>query len=385
MIKKNLKLLLLSFALSSIACAQVPNGYYDSAEGLEGFELKTALHNIIKNFDDQSYAALRDLYASNNAKNGFKDKYYEFDNSVLDIYSENPDNSDPYNYNPNSPMGSGANEGDAFNREHLIPQSYFNEGYPMRADAFHVWPTDSKVNGWRGNYAFGEIQNPGSAVPCNSGATNLPCKSQNGTLKGRFIEDTSIIVMEPIDEFKGDVARAFFYFATCYQNRMSNFYNTGSGSSVRVMFDGSNNKVFSEDFLQMLAQWHIMDPVSDRERDLNDLIYYNHQGNRNPYIDHPEWVQSVWNVGLDAEDFDYQERNDITVYNAGNKTIAVRLDNSSKSIEKVSVYDLTGKLVKTQNNPYNKTEVKVRIENAGVYIIKVQGKGLEINRRVIIK
>lgn len=380
-----LNILLLTLTLSSLASAQVPSGYYNTAEGLEGFQLKTALHNIIKNFNDQSYAALRDLYASNNSRNGFRDKYYENDNTVLDIYSENPDGVDPYNYNPNSSMGSGANEGDAFNREHLIPQSYFNEAYPMRADAFHVWPTDSKVNGWRGNFAFGIVANPQNANPCNSGATNLPCKSKNGTLKGKFVENNSITVMEPIDEFKGDVARAFFYFATCYQNRMSNFYNSSSNSSVKVMFDGSNNKVFSDEFLSMLVSWHVMDPVSDRERDINNLIYYNHQNNRNPYIDHPEWVHTVWGIGLNTDELNYQERNDILVYNKTKNSVVVKLENLSKAIHKVSVYDMNGQLVQSQNNPYNQNEVEVKINTPGVYILKVEGKGLEINRKVVIR
>jgi len=380
-----INILLLTLALSTVACAQVPNGYYDEAEGLEGFELKTALHNIIKGFDDQSYGALADLYASNDSRNGFRDRYYEEDNSLLDIYSENPDSSDPYNYNPNGSMGSGPGEGDAFNREHLIPQSYFDEGYPMRADAFHVWPTDSKVNGWRGNYAFGTVNNPGNANPCNSGATNLPCKSQNGTLKGKFVENNSITVMEPIDEFKGDVARAFFYFATCYQNRMSNFYNSNQNSQVSAMFDGSNNKVFNEDFLNMLVAWHTMDPVSDRERDINDLIYYTHQHNRNPYIDHPEWVQTVWNINMDTNDFTYQERNDVLVYTQSNKTVGVKLQNDSKSISKVSVFDLNGKLIQSTNNPQNLKEIQFKISNSGVYILKIEGKGLEVNKKVIIK
>lgn len=380
-----LNILLLTLTLSAVACAQVPSGYYEDTEGLEGFQLKTALHNIIKDFDDQSYAALRDLYQSNDSRNGFRDRYYENDNTVLDIYSENPDGADPYNYNPNSSMGSGANEGNAFNREHLIPQSYFNEGYPMRADAFHVWPTDSKVNGWRGNFAFGVVMNPESAAPCNSGATNLPCKSKNGTLKGKFVENNSITVMEPIDEFKGDVARAFFYFATCYQNRMPGFYSSGSNSSVKVMFDGSSNKVFSDDFLEVLAAWHIMDPVSDRERDINNLIYYTHQGNRNPYIDNPQWVQLVWGIQMDTDDLAFQDRNDVLVYTKQNKNVVVRLENDSKSINKVSVFDTTGKLIQSVNNPQNQKEVQLRIYNSGVYILKVEGKGLEINKKVVIK
>src|SRR5690606_8594132 len=260
-----------------------------------------------------------------------------------------------------------------------------NEGYPMRADAFHVWPTDSKVNGWRGNFAFGKIANPESAAPCNSGASNLPCKSKNGTLKGKFVENTSITVMEPIDEFKGDVARAFFYFATCYENRMSGFYSSGSNSSVKVMFDGSNNKVFNEDFLQMLAEWHIMDPVSQRELDINDLIYYKHQSNRNPYIDHPEWVGTVWGITMNTDDVNYQERKDISVYNVANNTVVVKLENDAKSIGTVSVFDMTGKLIQTQKNSMNQKEVKVRVNQKGVYILKTEGKGLEVNKKIIIK
>src|SRR5690606_31284676 len=148
-----IKNILLTFILiSGAVSAQIPNGYYSSATGT-GFQLKTQLHNIIKNFDSRSYNALRDLYKMNNPKNGFQDKYYENDNTILDIYSENPTGPDPYNFSPNESMGSGANEGSAMNREHLIPQSYFDEQSPMVSDAFHIWPTDSKVNGWRSNFA----------------------------------------------------------------------------------------------------------------------------------------------------------------------------------------------------------------------------------------
>lgn len=378
------KNILLAFILiTNVAMAQIPNGYYNAATGT-GFQLKTQLHNIIKNFDAQSYDDLRDLYASNNSKNGFRDRYYENDLTILDIYSENPTGNDPYNFNANESMGSGASEGDAMNREHLIPQSYFSEGLPMRVDAFHVWPTDSKVNGWRGNFAFGDIINPDNAAPCNSGASNLPCKSQNGTLKGKYVDNTSITVMEPIDEFKGDVARAFFYFATCYENRMSGFYSSGGNSEVKAMFDGSNNKVFNDKFLQTLAAWHIMDPVSQRERDINDLIYYTHQSNRNPYIDHPEWVGTVWGITMSNDDLNFQDRNDISVYTSG-KTAVVKLENDAKSIDNVSVFDMNGKLIQTQKNTSNQNEVRISIYQKGVFILKTEGKGLEVNKKVVIK
>lgn len=376
--------ILSSLFLANLALAQIPTGYYNAAENKEGFELKTALYTIIKDFNSQSYSALKDLYASNDPDNGYRDRYYESDQTVLDIYSENPNGPDPYNYNPTSPMGSGANEGDAFNREHLIPQSYFNQSLPMRSDAFHVWPTDSKVNGWRGNDAFGKINNPQSASPCNSGATNLPCKSKNGTLKGKFVNNSSITVMEPLDEFKGDIARAFFYFATCYEDKMPGFYNS-SNSGVKVMFDGSKNKVFSDAFLGLLVQWHLMDPPSQREKDMNDLVYYSFQGNRNPYIDHPEFVSLVWGIGMDTEDLNYQTRKDVTVYTTPLNEVVLRLENPEKSIEFVSVYDTQGRLIQTKNNKLNQSEIRLTLPQKGVYILKVEGKKLEFNTRVLIK
>lgn len=369
---------------SGSAFSQIPTGYYDDAVGLDGFELKTKLYEIISDFNGQSYDALKNLYKSDHVKNGFRDRYYENDLSVLDVYSEDPDGEDPYNYDPNDPMGSGNGEGVAYNREHLIPQSYFNQGMPMRGDAFHVWPVDSKVNGWRDNFGFGYVMNPSSATACNAGGTNLPCKSQNGTLKGKFVTNSSLTVVEPIDEFKGDIARAFLYFATCYENQMPTFYSNSS-LNVKVMFDGSKNKVFSDDFLEVLIEWHFMDPPSQREKDINDLLYYNHQGNRNPFIDHPEYASLIWGIGMDVEDLDYQPRNDVQVYYAHQNEVVLKLKNPNKSMEFISVYDMNGRLVQTQKNLNKQDEVRINIREKGVYILKVEGKKLEFNTKIIIR
>lgn len=390
-----MKKIILSIGLtliSGLSFAQIPAGYYDTATG-EGFTLKTQLHNIIKNINDQGYNGLRDLYKLSHNKNGFQDKYYEMDNTILDIYSENPEGTDHYTFNPNNSMGSGANEGSAFNREHLIPQSFFDEyrTTPMRNDAFHVWPTDSKVNGWRGNFSFGEVLNAENASPCNSGASNLPCKSKNGTLKGKYTASSSITVVEPIDEFKGDVARAFFYFITCYENFMYNFYNTTKSESkdmfAKINYNGNPNYItFDENFLNTLYTWHTMDPVSQREQDINDLIYYTHQNNRNPYIDHPEWVAKVWGLeDLSTDDFNYQERKDVTIYTDQAQQVVVKLENKNKTIERVTVYNMNGQIVNQTQNTSKASEVKVRINTKGIYIIKVEGKGMEINQKVVIK
>lgn len=377
-----ISLFIIGFATDAIA--QIPSGYYASATA-NGFELKTQLHQIIKtNHTDRGYDGLKNLYKSTSEVNGFRDKYYENDDTVLDIYSENPTGRDPYNYNPNSGMGSGQ-EGGGFNREHLVPQSFFDEYQtsPMKNDAFHVWPTDGKVNGWRSNFAFGNVYNRNTASPCNSGATNMPCKSQNGTTKGKYLTNQSVTVVEPIDEFKGDVARAILYFATRYEDKMTNFYTT-TRSNSKVMFDGSRNKAISDEFLSTLITWHVQDPVSQRELDINNLIY-EYQGNRNPYIDHPEFVEQIWGSNLAANDFNYQERTDITLYTTNQQAVFIELKNQSKTIEKVSVFTLNGQLVQEVANTKSSNKMEVNIQNKGVYVIKISGKGLEINRKVVIK
>ena len=375
---------LLFLSLSISGMAQIPDGYYDSAIST-GFELKTQLHQIIKtNHTDRGYDGLKNLYKSTSAVNGFRDKYYENDDTVLDIYSENPAGRDPYNYNPNSSMGSGQ-EGGGFNREHLVPQSFFDEYQtnPMKNDAFHVWPTDGKVNGWRSNFAFGNVYNRSSASACNSGATNMPCKSLNGTTKGKFIPNQSITVVEPIDEFKGDIARAILYFATRYEDKLQNFYST-TRSNSKVMFDGSRNKAISDEFLSTLITWHVQDPVSQRELDINNLIY-DYQGNRNPYIDHPEYIGQIWGQNLAANDFNYQERTDVSIYTTNSLTAVIELVNGNKNIEKINIYTLNGQLIQTTLNTNNSKKMEVKFQNKGVYIIKIEGKGLEINRKVVIK
>ena len=93
------------------------------------------------------------------------------------------------------------------------------------------------------------------------------------------------MVFEPIDEFKGDIARALLYFATRYEGRV--------GSFNHVMFDGSREQVYTTWFLNMLVKWHKMDPVSPHEIHRND-VGFRFQGNRNPFIDHPEFVEKIW-------------------------------------------------------------------------------------------
>ncbi|WP_291146588.1 endonuclease [Flavobacterium sp. UBA7680] len=265
--RKNYFLLLLLSV--TIGFAQIPSGYYNTATGT-GYTLKTQLYNIIKGHTDNGYAGLYTTYQTSDV-----DNFYENDGTVLDMYSENPSGTDPYNYSTGSTQrcGNYSAEGDCYNREHIIPQSVFNEQSPMVADAHFITPTDGKVNGMRSNYPHGTV----------SSATYT---SQNGgKLGSSSVSGYSGTVFEPINAFKGDIARMYFYFATRYEN-------TVAGYSY-AMFDGSSNKVFTTAFLNLLLAWNAQDPVSAREIARNNAIYAR-QNNRNPYIDHPEYVNQIW-------------------------------------------------------------------------------------------
>ena len=197
MIKKITLILFLTVALVQ---SQIPNGYYDSATGND-YELKTQLFEIINNHNDQGYNALDDFYITNDI-----DVYYENDNTILDIYSENPSGADPYNFSTENSCGNYSSEGDCYNKEHIIPQSVFGSNYPMRSDAHQVLPTDGRVNGFRSAYPYGVV---GQNLVSQSGISN---PTQNGSKLGNNLnEGYSIgytnIVFEPIDEFKGDIAR----------------------------------------------------------------------------------------------------------------------------------------------------------------------------------
>lgn len=272
--KRTLLSFLMSFAFIS-AFAQIPAGYYDGTSGLTGAPLKTKLKQIITNGHvDHGYNGLWTGYQNTDI-----DKFYENDNSVLDIYSENPNGADPYNYTPGSNQcGNYNSEGDCYNREHIVPQSLFNEQPPMVSDIHFIRPTDGKVNGMRSNYPFGKV-------------STASFSSQNGSKLGNSASPGySGTVFEPIDAFKGDVARMIFYFVTRYENQLSSF------STGNMLGDSAFPGLQIWELNQLLA-WNALDPVSAAEIERNNKSYV-FQGNRNPYIDHPEYVNQIWGTPI---------------------------------------------------------------------------------------
>lgn len=274
-----MKKIVLLLVWAGFANAQAPTGYYNSANGLVGAPLKTTLSSIITNgHQDKGYNGLWTAYKTTDI-----DKNYENDGSILDIYSEKPTGADPYKYTPaTNQCGTYSVEGNCYNREHIIPQSLFNQSSPMVSDINFIRATDGKVNGMRSNYPFGKV---GTAT----------FTSQNGSKLGNSTSSGYAgVVFEPIDEFKGDVARMIFYFVTRYQSKLSTF---SSGNMLgNTTFPGLQTWE-----LNVLLAWHNQDPVSQAEINRNNASYI-YQGNRNPFIDTPGYVNQIWGSQQPATD-----------------------------------------------------------------------------------
>ena len=253
-----------AFIFTTFLIADIPPGYYDDAQGLDGEPLRLALHNIIDDHIPQSYSSLYGHFQSTDAKS---------DGTVWDMYSDVPGGTPPYihNFTSADQCGNYNGEGDCFNREHSWPKSWFNEGMPMNTDLFHIYATDGYVNGMRSNHPYGEVESTTWTSQNGSQRGNMNSYNHNGT------------VFEPIDEYKGDFARTYFYMSTRY-------YTEDSGWDDNDMVNGSNLKDWA---VAMLMDWHLQDSVSQKEIDRNNAVYAI-QENRNPFIDYPEWGGCVW-------------------------------------------------------------------------------------------
>lgn len=268
--KRILFSLLFAFVFTN-AFAQIPAGYYNGTTGLTGAALKSKLNQIITNGHiDHGYNGLWSGYQTTD-----RDYYYENDGTILDIYSENANGPDPYTFNyGTNQCGTYNTEGNCYNREHVVPQSLFNSGSPMVADIHFIRATDGKVNGMRSNYPYGKV-----------GTASFT--SLNGSKLGTSVSPGySGTVFEPVDAFKGDVARMILYFVTRYETQLSGF------SSGNMLGSSAFPGLQTWELNQLLA-WNALDPVSPAEIGRNNASYI-YQGNRNPYIDHPEYVDQIW-------------------------------------------------------------------------------------------
>lgn len=355
-----------------IGIAQPPPNYYNSATET-GYALKTQLKSIITNGHvDQGYGGLWNAYGTTDRDNNIG---YENDNSIVDIYSEIPNGTDPYTFTYQANQcGSYSNEGDCYNREHLVPQAYFENVQinPMKNDPFHVMPTDGKVNGVRDNFPFGVVN-------------NASYSSANGSKKGNNLNSGysagyASTVFEPIDEFKGDIARSLFYFATRYEDLMANFYTSATVQS-KDMFDGSINQVFSPTFLNILLTWNNIDPVSIKEILRNNAIFA-YQGNRNPYIDNDAYVTAIWGLPLGISSVEFNKS--VSVFPNPTNSNKINIQ-AGIAIDEIDLFNLNGQLIQQIKKPvFNNENYSLDNLKQGFYFLKIESNNQFITKKVIV-
>lgn len=346
--------------------AQIPAGYYSTATGT-GYTLKTQLFNIIKNQTDLGYSGLWVTYQTSD-RDVFTGTGYENDNTIYDMYTENPTGSAGecgFIYGTDQDTGSGGgSECDVYNREHIVPQSIFSQAAPMRHDAHFVTPTDKKVNGDRGD-------NPHGNVAVVSSTTNNGGKHGTSAIAGYVGQ-----VFEPNSAFKGDIARMYFYFATRYEDQIASW--------SYPMFNGTSNQVFTNSFLNMLITWHNNDPVSVFEITRNNAIYAR-QNNRNPFIDHPEYVCQIYSVqcaALSSESFVLENAISIYPNPAVNNEVTISSETELKSIV---LYNINGQIIQEIKNPTRvDNSYKVNNLSSGFYLVQMASENAITTKKLIV-
>lgn len=351
----------------SLGFSQAPSGYYNTATG-SGYTLKTQLKNIISNgHTDQGYGALYSAYETSDT-----DSFYENDNSVLDMYSENPNGTDSYNYQHNSRnCGNYNSENDCYNREHIFPQGFFNSKNPMRTDIHHVVPSDGYVNGRRSNFPFGEV-------------SSASWTSNNGSKVGsNSFEGYSGTVFEPIDEFKGDIARMLFYFATRYENEVTSS-GWDSHTANNNPLNGTNNQVYEDWYIKLLYKWHIDDPVSQREIVRNNEAY-KFQGNRNPFIDNPSYVSQIWGSVLSNNSFSLLDEVKIYPNPSSTKQITIDIPNGLE-ITSIKLYSIIGSTIyESKSGTFRNNKIRISNLKSGMYLLKIDNSQRSLTKKVIIR
>lgn len=248
--RETLLIFILVGFISMTTYGQIPPGYYNGTEGLYGEELKSALHDIIDEHDEPSYSDLRDYILPES------DEDPDNSNNVILLYTGRSQDKDTF--------GGGVNE---WNREHVWAKSHgdFGNDPPCGTDAHMIRPTDASVNADRGNRDFDEGgQQHHEATGCY------------------YTEYT----WEPRDEVKGDVARMILYMDVRYEG--------DNGELDLTAVDEVNTAPAPEHGrLSVLLEWHENDPPDAFEINRNNVVY-SYQGNRNPFVDHPDFVYSIW-------------------------------------------------------------------------------------------
>ena len=261
----------LRFPLTARAAA---GDYYDGITATGGTALLGQLHDLITTTHTK-YTTYDNCKDPNIIK---KTDAGSNTSSVAEFYSQ---------ADISSTWGSGNNG--TWNREHVWCQSLSNGLWGTSgggSDLHHIRPVESRLNSTRGNDPYGEV----------TGGNALYYKDAKGNSIALAGYDKGG-VFEPLDEVKGDIARIVLYVYTHY-NTYINVYGTTNGGGKSSYFGTlAITKIISASTekaaFEMLIAWNTLDPVDEREQNRNEAVY-EIQGNRNPYIDHPEYVNAIW-------------------------------------------------------------------------------------------
>ena len=269
--------------------AQIPNGYYDQVDFSSQASFRQTLHETI---DDHVRFPYTDSTTDTWDILEKADKNLYEEGFIVDLYK-----------NESFPVQGGGN--DFYDREHTWPKSYGfpddgDDNYPF-TDCHHLFLCDIDYNSYRSNKPFRN---------CSAACTEFPTEATNGSGGGAGVYpsnsnwtsgDYTDGTWETWDGRKGDIARAMFYMAIRYEGGTHGI--TGSPEPDLELTDdedlistyqtGDNEPLAYMGMLSTLLKWNHLDPPDIRERNRNEAIY-SYQGNRNPFIDHPEWADLIF-------------------------------------------------------------------------------------------
>ena len=308
--------------------------------------------------------------------------YNQANNTITNFNHMNELHADPYihmlyiDYNISGPTRAedSSNPGNpSFDKEHVWCQSRGFKGKsetatgPAGTDLHHLIAGEPQVNQTpHNNNPYGFVKNV-----TGTGNKNYTINNKKGSAVHTSANDESNVVFEPQDSDKGDIARAIFYMAARYNNfsgvdEITDFepnllvvnYATDAGSAV---YSTSTTPV-TMGILSDLLAWHKLDPVDEYEKHRNDLIYRNYQGNRNPFIDFPEWVDYIWGTAdndggnYNSNPTGYANPSSDTVYgyNTGVAVDSVSFDKTSLSLDLFAKPSATLTATVLPNNATNK-------------------------------
>ncbi len=284
--RRRLPLLLIACLLALVAGAAPaapPAGYYDTVDTSSPAALRASLHAIIQ-------VSVKIPYTASSTDTW----------DVLEQADQDPLNPahilDVYRNRSYAKYGGGNNY---YNREHTWPKSYgFPDDGPSNkpyTDCHHLFLCDIGYNSDRGNRVYDW---------CTAGCTARPADSYAGASGTNYFGGSGPGEWETWLGRCGDVARALLYMDVRYEGDGGepDLRLTDDLALINASATGNNEPVAYMGLLSTLLEWHRLDPVDDKERARNDAVY-TYQHNRNPFIDHPEWVAVVWydEVGTGAD------------------------------------------------------------------------------------